>query len=100
MLLEAYSDADFAADKADRKSLTGGVVLLNGMSVLCCDKKQAGMSLSTIETDSVAASEVARELIGLWHLLMEIGMSPVVPMLMLVDNQAAISQIDGEASTS
>ena len=33
-------------------------------------------------------------------MLMEIGMAPVVPMLMHVDNQAAISQIEGEAPTS
>ena len=37
--LEAYSDADFAADKADRKSLTEDVVLLNGMAVSWTSKK-------------------------------------------------------------
>ena len=31
--LESYSDADFAADKDDRKSLTGAMVLFNGMPV-------------------------------------------------------------------
>ena len=31
--LEAYSDAVYAADKADRNSLTGGVMYLNGMAV-------------------------------------------------------------------
>ena len=31
--LEAYSDADFAAEKSDRKSLTGGIIRLNGMPV-------------------------------------------------------------------
>uniref|UniRef100_A0AAV1UMZ5 Uncharacterized protein n=1 Tax=Peronospora matthiolae TaxID=2874970 RepID=A0AAV1UMZ5_9STRA len=28
--LDAFSDADFAGDRADRKSMTGGVLLLNG----------------------------------------------------------------------
>uniref|UniRef100_A0AAV1UMW7 Uncharacterized protein n=1 Tax=Peronospora matthiolae TaxID=2874970 RepID=A0AAV1UMW7_9STRA len=97
--LEAYSDADFAADKADRKSLTGGVVLLNGMAVSWTAKKQGGVSLSTTEAEFVAASEVARELICLHQMLGEVGMAPVVPMLMHVDNQAAICQIEGEASS-
>ena len=39
LLLAEYSVADFAAEKADRKSLTGGVVLLNGMAVSWCAKK-------------------------------------------------------------
>ena len=52
-----------------------------------------------MEAEFVAASEIARELIGLHHLLGEVGMAPVVPMLMHVDNQAAISQIEGKAST-
>ena len=31
--LDSYSDAEFASDKMDRKPLTGGVILLNGMAV-------------------------------------------------------------------
>uniref|UniRef100_A0AAV1T8A3 Uncharacterized protein n=1 Tax=Peronospora matthiolae TaxID=2874970 RepID=A0AAV1T8A3_9STRA len=33
MRLEAFSDAVYAADKSDRKSMNGGVVRLNGMAV-------------------------------------------------------------------
>lgn len=84
--LETYSDANFAADKADRKSLTGGVVLLDGMAVSWTAMKQGGVSLLTMEAEFVAVSEVARELIGLYQLLGEVGMAPVVPMLMHVDN--------------
>ena len=69
--LEAYSDAEFSADKVDRKSLTGGVVLLNGMAVSWTAKKQGGVSLSTMEAEFVAASEVARKLIGLHQMLGE-----------------------------
>ena len=31
--VEAFSDADFAADKTDRKFMNGSVLLLNGMSL-------------------------------------------------------------------
>ena len=96
--LEAYSDSDFAADKSDRKSLTGGIILLNGMTVGWSAKKQGGVSLSTMEAEFVAASETARELLGLREMLSEIGMAPKLPMLMHVDNQAAVRRIEGEAS--
>ena len=63
--LESYSDADFAADKGDRKLLTGAIVLLNGMSVSWAAKKQGGVSLSTMEAEFVAAFETAREILGI-----------------------------------
>uniref|UniRef100_A0AAV1TUD3 Polyprotein n=1 Tax=Peronospora matthiolae TaxID=2874970 RepID=A0AAV1TUD3_9STRA len=77
MRLEAFSDADFAADKTDRKSMTGGIVMLNGMAV----------------------SWVARELIGLREVLCEVGVEPALQMQLRVDNQAAIAQIAGEVSS-
>ena len=97
--LEAFSDADFAGDKGERKSMTGGVLRLNGMTVSWGARKQCGFSLSTMEAEFVAASEMARDLLGLRELLREIGMSPALPMKLYVENQAAISQISGEASS-
>ena len=47
----------------------------------------------------VAASEVARELLGIREMLCEIGAVPKLPMIMLVDNRDAIRQIEGEASS-
>jgi hypothetical protein len=44
----AYSDADFAADKADRKSVTGGLLTIDGMPVSWVCRKHTGVSLSTI----------------------------------------------------
>uniref|UniRef100_A0AAV1TI68 Uncharacterized protein n=1 Tax=Peronospora matthiolae TaxID=2874970 RepID=A0AAV1TI68_9STRA len=97
--LEAFSDADFAADKTDRKSMTGGIVMLNGMAVSWAARKQGGVSLSTMEAEFVAATEVARELLGLREMLCEVGVEPTLPMQLRVDNQAAIAQIAGEASS-
>ena len=53
----------------------------------------------TMDVKFVAASEVACELFMLHQMLGEVGMEPVVLMLMHVDIQAAISQIEGEASS-
>uniref|UniRef100_A0AAV1SYJ7 Polyprotein n=1 Tax=Peronospora matthiolae TaxID=2874970 RepID=A0AAV1SYJ7_9STRA len=99
MRLEAFSDADYAADKSDRKSVTGGVVRLNRMAVSWSARKQGGVALSTMEAEFVAASEVAREVLGLREMLREVGLEPALPMQLHVDNQAAISQIAGEASS-
>ena len=52
-----------------------------------------------MEAEFVAASEIARELLGVREMLSEIGMTPELPMLMRVDNQAAIRQLEGEASS-
>uniref|UniRef100_A0AAV1UQN3 Integrase catalytic domain-containing protein n=1 Tax=Peronospora matthiolae TaxID=2874970 RepID=A0AAV1UQN3_9STRA len=97
--LEAYSDADYAADKSDRKSLTGSVVLVNGMAVSWASRKQGGVTLSTMEAEFVAASETARELLGIREMLGEVGMAPELTMTLHVDNQAAIRQLDGEATS-
>ena len=97
--LEAYSDADFAAEKSDRKSLTGGIIRLNGTSVSWTSKKQGGVSLSTMKAEFVAASEQARELLGIREKLNEIGKPPALPMVLHVDNPAALKQLSGEASS-
>ena len=52
-----------------------------------------------MEVEFVAASETARELLGVREMLLEIGLAPNLPMQMHVDNQAAIRQIEGEASS-
>ena len=97
--LEAYSDADFEAKKSDRKSLTDGIIRLNGMPVSWTAKKQGEVSLSSLEVEFVAASEQVRELLGIREMLCEIGKPPMLPMALHVENQAALKQLAGEASS-
>ena len=47
--LEAFSDTDFAANMTVRKSMTGGIVMLNEMAVSGGARKQEGVFLSTME---------------------------------------------------
>jgi hypothetical protein len=98
--IECWSDADFAADKSDRKSVSGFVLTIDGAVVSWACKKQTGVSLSTMEAEFIAASHAGRELLGLRELLGELGMKTVEPMSMWMDNQATIKQLDSEKSTS
>ncbi|KAG2783624.1 hypothetical protein PC129_g10077 [Phytophthora cactorum] len=56
VLVEAFSDTDYAADKSDRKSVSGGVLMVGGMVVGWMCKKQKCVALSTIEAEFVAAT--------------------------------------------
>ena len=80
-------------------SLTGGVIRLNGMSISWTVKKQGGVSISTMEAELVAAYEQARELIGIREMLSEIGNPLALPMLLHVDNQAALKHMVSDASS-
>ena len=55
MLVEAYSDADYAADRTDRKSVSRGAFMVGGIIVGWMGKKQKCVALSTMEADYVAA---------------------------------------------
>ncbi|GMF58755.1 unnamed protein product [Phytophthora fragariaefolia] len=94
-----YSDADYAGDKADRKSTTGGLITVDGMVVSWICRKQGGVSLSTMEAEYTATSVVAQELLGVRELLGEMKVPQKVSMKLCVDNQAALKQLEGEQSS-
>ena len=96
----SWSDADFAADKSNRKSVSGCVLKMDGAVVSWACKKQTGVSLSTMKAELIAASQAGCDLLGLNKLFGELDMKVVEPMPMGMDNQAAIKQLDSEKSTS
>lgn len=61
---EGYSDADYEPDRADQKSVSGGVISLNGMAVGWTCRKQVSLALSTIAAEFVASSQVASDMLG------------------------------------
>ena len=98
--IESWSDAYFAADKSDRKSVSGCVLTMDGAVVSWVCTKQTGFLLSTIEVEFIAASQAGRKLLGLRELFSELGMKVNEPMPMWMDNQAAINQLESGKSTS
>jgi hypothetical protein len=97
---EVFSDADYAADTEDRKSISASVVYLNGLLIAWMCSKQDNVTLSTMESEFVAGARSVQLLLGCIELAKEIGESPRMPSYLNMDNQAAISQVESEASSS
>jgi hypothetical protein len=52
-VLECFTDADWASDKSDRKSISGHVVKFFGNVVLWTSKKQSSIALSSCESEYI-----------------------------------------------
>ena len=87
----AFVDADYSADRNDRKSISGFLVTIGGCLVSWGSKKQSGVTLSTTEAEFVAMSVAATEIKFVVSLLSEIGKGPpLLPSILREDNTGAI----------
>ena len=74
LLVEGYSDSDWAGDKDSRKSTSGFIFMLNGEPVSWCSKKQPTVALSSTEAEYIALTLAAKEATWLRLLLKELGL--------------------------
>ncbi|UYV65570.1 hypothetical protein LAZ67_3004741 [Cordylochernes scorpioides] len=88
--LIGFSDADFAGDLDTRKSTTGYVFMLNNGPISWCSQKQNCVSLSTTESEYIAASKAMKEAIWLRQLLRELHQEQVKPTTIFSGNQSCI----------
>ncbi|KAM1382347.1 hypothetical protein ACFX2F_034822 [Malus domestica] len=80
--LYAFSDADWAGDRDDRKSTTGYVVYLGGNLISWSSRKQRSVSRSSTEAEYRAIAATTAELIWIQSLLRELGVSlPATPVV-------------------
>ena len=72
--LVAFSDASFANDKLDRKSMGGYIVFLGNSPISWAVKKHRGiLAVSSTESEIVQVAEGCKELLWLQPLLLELG---------------------------
>jgi hypothetical protein len=89
--VKVYTDADWAGDKADAKSMSGAIILLGDGAVHWTAKKQSQVSLSSMESEYVAMVIGVQDALWLHSLLAELRHSQQQPATLYVDNQSAIT---------
>jgi hypothetical protein len=85
----AYSDADWAEDRHERRSTTGYVFMLGDGPVSWRSRKQRTVSLSSTEAEYMAMSDSCREAHWLVSLLNELNISKERRFKLCVDNEGA-----------
>ena len=91
--LSAYSDADFAGDKNTRKSTSGYLIKVANGPVAWGVVKQRSVSLSTTESEFIAACLTTKELIWIKRLMGDLVKRQRNIPTLYIDNQSAIKLI-------
>jgi hypothetical protein len=89
--LQAYSDATWASDPSDRRSLLAYCVFLGGSLIAWKTKKQTAISRSSAEAELRAMTSLTAEVTWLRWLLEDFGVSITTPTTLLSDSTCAIS---------
>jgi transposase InsO family protein len=89
--LVAYSDSDWANDRADRRSVTGYAFLLSGGAISWASKKQSTTAQSSTEAEYMAGAEAVKEAIWWRSFMKEIGHNMSLPTPLFMDNKGSIS---------
>ncbi|KAE8226259.1 hypothetical protein CF319_g1123 [Tilletia indica] len=95
--VEGYVDADWAADRDDRRSMSGFVFTMAGGAVSWGSRKQGAVALSTAEAEYVAAGVAGREALLLSGALAAAG-KDMGTITVHCDNQAAIQLVKNPGS--
>lgn len=92
-MMSAYSDADWATCKLDRRSYTGFVVFLAEGPVAWESRKQPTVALSSTEAEYMAITSASKEIMFLSQVLEELGFNKYVgpPIKLYSDNMGAIN---------
>jgi hypothetical protein len=89
--LSAFCDADWAGDPNDRKSTTGFVIMLNGVPISWCSKKQNAVSRSSTEAEYRSMADTTSELQWLIHLFRDLHIVLASVPVLHCDNISAIA---------
>jgi hypothetical protein len=100
MQFEVFTDADWAREGENRKSVNAALTFMNGMIISWRCNKQPLVALSTMEIEFVAAARGVQEAMGCYHTIKELEQPMQMPLQLKMDNQAAFTSIMNEAGSS
>ena len=89
-MLEGYADAD-GSMMEDRRAISGYAFIVHGGAVSWSAKRQEIVSLSTTESEYIAATYAAKEALWLRTLIFELFSSVLPATPLYSDNQSAIA---------
>ena len=89
--ITTFSDADWAGDPNDRRSMTGQVIFLGSNPVSSSSKKQQTVSRSSTEAEYMALSSTSAELDWIKQSLVFLTASITQPPVLFCDNLSAIA---------
>lgn len=92
----AYSDANWAESRTDRKSNSGILCLLNGTPLSWSSRKQGVVATSTTEAEFYAIAEAAKEMMWLRQLLIDMKVPVPSSISISSDNQSAIKMLEND----
>ena len=93
LVILRYTDSDFQSKNDSRKSTSGYVFILGSGAISWRSIMQSYIADSTMEDEYVAASEAAKEPIGLRNFLLDLGGVPLMQLLITLycDNSGAVA---------
>jgi ribonuclease HI len=97
-ILTGYSDASYAPNAEDRKSVSGYVFMLNGAAVSWKSKKQPIVALSSMEAEYIALTSAIKEATWLAKIEKDLKIAPK-KMLIYEDNQSTIKTAKNDIYT-
>lgn len=89
--IHGFTDADWAADADERRSVSGFLIKMNGAAISWGAKRQPIVALSSTEAEYIALSSLVCEMIWLMQLANEIGHQMLTPIKLYCDNESTIN---------
>lgn len=89
--LEVFTDADWGNDINDRRSMSGYIIRVFGVTVAWCTRKQQTVALSSTEAEFMALCNAASECIWMRRLLNDLGIIVEGPVEFYEDNQSCMT---------
>ena len=90
IVAEGFSDADWASDRTDHKSISGYVFTLGGGAIAWSSKKQQTVALSFTEAEYMAVTRASQHAIWLRKFFAASGFPQTGPSRILLDNRSAL----------